>query len=297
MQLNYYLLDVFTQEPLEGNPLAIVTRADGLSDTRMQAIAREFNLSETVFVRQPRIERHTANVRIFTPTAELPFAGHPTVGAAVLMGLQQRAAAIRLEEPLGLITCLMERVSRHAGTAQFSLPQLPEEQGPAPSKEDVAESLGLALDEIGAEGFDRIAHFSAGVDYYLVPVRDAEALKRIKLERRGWFRNFPAGINAVYAFTPTPGERGVDFAARMYSPNFGEDPATGSAAAALIGLLAEKMRDDGVDKKSYRLRQGKEIGRPSIIDMQVALEEGKLTHGGIGGSAVIIGEGQLNLPD
>jgi len=297
MQLAYTLLDVFTGKPLTGNQLAIVSKADGLSDARMQAIAREFNLSETVFVRQPLIERHTASLRIFTPTTELPFAGHPTIGAAVLLGLQQRAIAVRLEEKIGLVTCVMERVTRSSGVARFKLPQLPQEMGPGPDIADVATTLGIAPEDIGCGLFTRPAHFSAGVEFYLVPVKNAEVLARLKLERRGWTDIYPAGQNSVYVFTQTPNEQGNDLAARMFAPGMGigEDAATGAAAAALIGLLAlDPEHQNG--QKNYRLRQGHEMGRPSLIELQVGMEEGQLVHGGIGGAAVIIAEGTLDLP-
>ena len=101
MKLDYTLLDVFTTERLSGNPLAVVGKADGLLDDQMQRIAAEFNLSETVFITKPKTERHTAALRIFTPQVELPFAGHPTVGAAVVLGLETKMTAIRLEEPIG----------------------------------------------------------------------------------------------------------------------------------------------------------------------------------------------------
>lgn len=299
MQLDYFILDVFTTHALAGNPLAVVMKADALSDARMQAIAAEFNLSETVFVRQPRIERHTALLRIFTPQTELPFAGHPTVGAAVLLGLQKRAAAVRLEEHIGMITCVMERTSSRSGSARFSLPKLPEEVVPVASNDEIARTLGISPEEIGFGPFMQAAHFSAGVDYYLVPVRDAGVLARIKLERRNsWAEIYPQGHHSVYAFTATPEERDNDLAARMFSPGMGldEDPATGSAAAALVGLLARDPAH-GNGQKNYRLRQGTEMGRPSVIEIQVGLEDGKLIHGGIGGSAVVIAEGKLDLPD
>ncbi len=298
MQLAYTVLDVFTNKPMTGNQLAVVSKADGLSDDRMQAIAREFNLSETVFVRQPLVERHTASLRIFTPSTELPFAGHPTIGTAVLLGLQQRAAAVRLEEPIGLVTCIMERVTRNSGVARFKLPKLPEEKGPGPAIADVATTLGIAPDEIGCGAYTTPMHYSAGVDFYLVPVRNAEVLSRVKLERRGWNEVYPAGHNAVYVFTETPEERGNDFAARMFAPGMGigEDPATGAAAAALIGLIAA-VGPHETGQAGYRLRQGHEMGRPSLIELQVGLEDRKLVHGGIGGSAVIVAEGRLDLPD
>src|ERR1700749_4821227 len=108
MKLDYLLLDVFTNERLQGNPLAVVCKADGLLDDQMQRIASEFNLSETVFVTKPRVERHSAAVRIFTPQVELPFAGHPTVGAAVVLGLELKSSAVRIEEKIGTITCVIE---------------------------------------------------------------------------------------------------------------------------------------------------------------------------------------------
>lgn len=295
MQLDYFILDVFTKHRLSGNPLAIVLKADGLSDARMQAIAGEFNLSETVFVRQPSIERHTAALRIFTPRTELPFAGHPTVGAAVLLGLQQRASAIRLEEHVGLITCVIERDDRRTGSARFSLPQLPEKIGDAPSSEKIAGTLGISADDIGCGPYQP-AYYSAGLDYYLVPVKNAQVLTRLNLDRRGWADVYSAGSQSAYVFTETPEERGNDFAARMFSPTMGidEDPATGSAAAALIGLIAEHI-PEGTGQKEYRLRQGTEMGRSSLIEMQAKFEDGKLVHGGIGGSAVILAEGKLDL--
>lgn len=292
MKLNYVLLDVFTTERLKGNPLAVVLKADGLLDDQMQAIAAEFNLSETVFIQKAQSERHAAAVRIFTPTVELPFAGHPTVGAAVVLGLQNRSSAVRLEEKVGVITCVIERVEKDVGLARFALPRLPEEIGRAPSIEAIATTLGLMAEDIGCGPYQP-ALYSAGVPYYLLPVRDAAALKRIRLERRGWDETYPEGRGSVYVFTQTPEEPDNDFAARMFSPRM-EDPATGSAAAALIGLLARHF-DNG--QHEFRLRQGHEMGRPSLIAMQLRKDDDKLTHGGIGGHAVIVGEGTLNLGD
>ena len=295
MKLNYMLLDVFTATRLKGNPLAVVLKADGLLDDQMQAIAAEFNLSETVFLQKPKSERHTAAVRIFTPTVELPFAGHPTVGAAVVLGLQGRATAVRLEEKVGVVTCVIERVDKETGFARFALPKLPEEVGKAPSNAVIAATLGLETSEIGC-GLYQPALFSAGVPFYLIPIKDAETLKRVRLERRGWEDVYPAGHGSVYVFTQTPEERGIDLAARMFSPGMGigEDPATGAAAAALIGLIA-RYSDNG--QHEFKLRQGYEMGRPSIIELQVRKADDQLTHGGIGGHAVILGEGTLSLGD
>ncbi len=294
MKLKYHLLDVFTDTPLAGNPLAVVMKADHLQDSEMQAIAAEFNLSETVFVRQPRLDHHAANLRIFTPRTELPFAGHPTVGTGVLLGLMQRLQAVRLEEQIGVITCVMERGGRRHGHAQFSLPRLPERLGDAPSAEAMASVLGIAPAEIGCGDYEA-ALYSAGVPFYLVPVRDADILARVHLERRGWAEIFTHGQHSAYVFTTTPEESDNDIAARMFSPGMGlsEDPATGSAAAALIGLLATKQGGGG--QHHARIRQGREMGRPSLIEVTYTLDNGELKRGSIGGSAVVIAEGELDF--
>jgi len=295
MKLNYLLLDVFTTERLQGNPLAVVLKADPLHDDQMQEIAKEFNLSETIFICKPRLDRHSARVRIFTPAVELQFAGHPTVGAAVVLGLQARSTAVRIEEEVGLITCVIEQATKRGAFARFALPQLPVKSGEAPDAEQLAVALGITPEEIGCGPYQP-AVYSAGTLFYLVPVRDAEALRQLKLERRGWADIFPLGHNSVYAFTATPDEHDNAFAARMFAPGMGmgEDPATGAAAAALIGLLAEHGQDGQTE---FVLRQGVEMGRPSRIFVQYRKAGGQLTHGGIGGHAVIIGEGVLDFED
>jgi len=295
MKLNYLLLDVFTDKPLQGNGLAVVCKADGLMDNEMQAIAREFNLSETVFLQKPHAERNTASVRIFTPLVELPFAGHPTVGAAVVLGLQSRLNAVRIEEKVGLITAIVEKIDKRTGEARFALPVLPEEAGKAPDARAIARKLGLEPEDIGC-GLFQPSVYSAGVVFYLVPVRNAAALARISLDTAGWEETFPLGQHSVYVFTETPEEPGNDFAARMFAPGMGigEDPGTGAAAAALIGLLAKHATFIG-GQADYQLRQGYEMGRPCLITVQVRKEDDRLVHGGIGGKAVIVGEGVLDL--
>lgn len=294
MKLPYLLLDVFTRTPLKGNGLAVVPRADGLLDDEMQAIAREFNLSETVFLCKPQNERNTASVRIFTPTQELPFAGHPTVGASVVLGLQSKASALRIEEKVGLVTALFERIDRRTGEARFTLPRLPGRIADLPDRLGMAQALGIEPEEIGC-GEYQPAVFSAGVTFHLVPVRDAAVLKRVKVNAGRMDRVFPHDHNSAYVFTLTPEEPGNDIAARMFGMVVGEDPGTGAAAAALIGLLAEHAGPDG--QFEYVLRQGLEVGRLCHIGLQFRKVEHKLTHGAIGGHAVVVGEGTLDLGD
>lgn len=293
MELEYVLLDVFTTERLRGNPLAVVCNADVLLDNEMMAIAAEFNLSETVFLTKATGDRNTSCARIFTPSAELPFAGHPTIGASVVLGLNHKVPVVRVEERIGVITALFEKTGKRAGRARFSLPRLPDEAGAMPATRDIAMALGLMPEDIGC-GLHKPACFTAGNVFYLVPVRNAGVLRRIKRERRGWNAVFPLEHHSVYVFTETPEEEGVDFAARMYSPSIssGEDPGTGSAAAALIGLIARNAPfADG--QAEYMLRQGDEIGRPCRITLQVRKDADVLTHAGIGGDALVVGEGKL----
>lgn len=295
MKLNYLLLDVFTRERLKGNQLAVVCKADGLLDGEMQAIAREFNLSETVFILKPHVERNTAAVRIFTPEVELPFAGHPTVGASVVLGLQNKVTAVRIEEKIGLITALFEKTDKRSGEARFALPRLPTRIATLEDRAAIALALGIERDEIGC-GVYHPAVYSAGVEFHLVPVRDASVLARVALNMGQWAHTFPHGHHSVYIFTETPNEADNDLAARMFSPGMGlaEDPGTGAAAAALIGLLSEHA-DIGTGQVDYVLRQGHEMGRPCRITIQLRKDNDVLIHGGIGGHAVIVGEGVLDL--
>jgi trans-2,3-dihydro-3-hydroxyanthranilate isomerase len=295
MKLDYRLIDVFTQTQLAGNPLAIVMNGDDVPEGRMQAVASELNLPETVFVSKPKTARSSASIRIFTPKFEIPFAGHPTVGVAVTLGLESRASAIRIEEKIGLITCVLEQLGKRDGFARFALPKLPGEVGKAPETRHIAAALGLVVDDIGF-GPHMPSVYSAGTPYYLVPVKSPAVLAKIVPELRGWSDNFTLGFGGVYVYTETPREHANQYAARMFAPGTGlwEDPATGSAAAALLGELC-RYAEEG--QHEFVLRQGHEMGRPSQIHLQFRKGNGELTHGGIGGHAVVVGQGTLDLSD
>lgn len=293
MKLPYLLLDVFTKERLKGNQLAVVPKADGLLDNEMQAIAREFNLSETVFFCKPAAERNTAAIRIFTPYQELPFAGHPTIGAAVVLGLHNKLSAVRMEEKVGLVTALVEKLDKSTAEARFSLPRLPAKIADIHDNLGIAQCLGIDTDDIGCDVY-KPGVYSAGVTFHLIPVRNAAVLKSISLNRGLWNKVFQHDHHSAYVFTLTPEELGNDIAARMFGMGLGEDPGTGSAAAALIGLLAEHV-PFASGQADFILRQGHEMGRPCRITLQLRKENDQLTHGGIGGHAVIVGEGVLDL--
>lgn len=301
MPRRYAVLDVFTDEALAGNPLAVVRDAEGLDTTAMQAIAREFNLSETVFVLPPQDPRHRARVRIFTPVLELPFAGHPTVGSAVFLALEQGdggadAQAFGLEEEVGIVPCIAEIVGERAGRARFRLPRLPVPFGTADiSPAECAMALGLDPDDIGFERHAPSRH-TAGVPYDLVPVRSIEALGRVKPQPTFEAVFGDSTHPAAYVYARDPDAPGRGFRARMLGLGLGagvmEDPATGSAAAAFAGgLMQYEPLGDGTH--DVTILQGVEMGRPSRIALQLVIDGGALTSVEIGGGAVVVARGEL----
>jgi trans-2,3-dihydro-3-hydroxyanthranilate isomerase len=296
----YAVLDVFTDTPLGGNPLAVVLDGDALDAEQMQAVAGEFNLSETVFVLPPANPIHRANVRIFTPRRELPFAGHPTVGAAVMLGLVaarenrgREEAMMVLEEKAGPVRCGVTVHGPSLGHAIFDVPQKPASLGEVPSVEAAAAALGLMPSEVGFENHSPSA-YSAGLAFRFVPVRDLEVIGRAK-PSPGWEAAFgPAGGAFLYC-RETIGS-GNSFHARMFAPGFGiaEDPATGSAVAALAGVI---QRFDAPPAGAHRfvVEQGFEMGRPSTIMLEMDIEDGAIAAARIAGDAVVIAEGMLAI--
>jgi trans-2,3-dihydro-3-hydroxyanthranilate isomerase len=300
MRRRFFTLDVFAERPLAGNPLAVVLDSQGLTDRAMQDIAREFNLSETVFVHPPADPHQRASLRIFTPARELPFAGHPTVGTAVLLGIHDHGArhgnvAFGLEEKVGLVACAVEVRNESCGAATFTLPRLPERIGEAAEAAALAAALGLDTAAIGF-GEHRPALYSAGVGFTMVPVASLDAVRRAGVNRQAWGAIRPADhANAFVYCRQTEGE-GHAFHARMFAPDMGvgEDPATGSAAAAFAGaVMAFDKPGDG--DHSLVIEQGYEMGRPSQITLGLTVEGGRLTKATIGGTAVVVSEGALRV--
>jgi trans-2,3-dihydro-3-hydroxyanthranilate isomerase len=298
MQRRYQVFDVFSERPLAGNPLAVVLDAQGLDDAAMQAIAREFNLSETVFVLPAGNPGHSAEVRIFTPANELPFAGHPTVGAAVCLAMQRlggsagRDAVIVLEERVGPVRCGV-KLSGAGGFAEFDCPKLPARAGEAQPKELIAAALGLAPAEIGFENHVPTV-WSAGVLYHYVPVRNMAALAKAAPQRAAWMPAF--GKSGAFLYTRETEGHDHSFRARMFAPFLGieEDPATGSAVAALAGPVREfDALPDGIH--SAIVEQGFEMGRPSLIRLDMTVSAGALAVVRIGGHAVQVMTGTLSV--
>lgn len=298
----YKVYDVFADKPLAGNPLAVVLDSDGLDTAAMQRIAREFNLSETVFVGTPEKPTHSAAMRIFTPAIELPFAGHPTVGAAVALAEERQpddtaggTEILVIEEAVGPVRCAVRR-GKAASFAEFDLPRLPEKVRFEVVPELVAAALDLDPQEIGFENH-RVDAWSAGVPYVTVPVVGLAAAAKARMDVDAWMKLAPhVGhlVAAPYIYCRETVGHEASFHARMLAPHEGvpEDPATGSAAAAFAGAV---MRFDAPSEGSTRLliEQGVEMGRPSKIRLELDVERDRLIAARIGGYAVKVAEGTL----
>ena len=294
--LDYETWDVFTQHRFAGNPLAVVRGADGLSAAQMLVLAREFNLSETLFVMAPRDPAHRARVRIFFPTAEIPFAGHPTIGCAIsLSGLAAPGpdAEVRLvlEEEAGLVPVV---VTRSAGQvrAEFTAPVLP---FAAPGQADPAlcrAALGVA--GLGTPGHPAPAIWQGGPRFLYIPLPDPDSLAAARPCEPHWSALMQAaGVDSAWCYVRV----GAGYRARMFSPGAGipEDPATGSASAifaaelAARGLLAEGETAIGIE-------QGVEMGRPSRIAVTAVMRGGVLQAVRVAGSAVAVATGRIARP-
>ncbi|MGL4238552.1 PhzF family phenazine biosynthesis protein [Tabrizicola sp.] len=298
--LNFYTYDVFTDSAYAGNPLAIVLDADDLTPARMQTIARDFNLSETIFVQRPANPAHTARVRIFFPTAEIPFAGHPTIGCAIYLataaeGPGDFARDVLLEEEAGLVPV---RVWRRGDVtrAEFIAPVVPHGvTGAEVARADrMAAALGLKPDEIGF-GAHRPGVWQGGPRFLYAPVGSLVALARARPTEPAWSEVISAaGVDSIFLYAKG---QDCDFRTRMFSPTAGipEDPATGSASAILAAqLLASGALPEGETRLS--LHQGVEMGRASQIGMTAKVVGGRLTEVRIAGSAVPVSEGRITPP-
>ena len=297
-------LDVFTQTPLAGNPLAIFTDARGLNDGEMQALAREMNLSETTFIlpRDRTTEaREGKKVRIFTVEEELPFAGHPTLGTAVYLYAAKAdsngSAEITLDLKAGKIPVRFTPNSENAGRNRVDgqvfgeMCQRDPEFRPALSREDVARVTGIAVDEICSEW--PIQPVSTGLTFTIVPFRNRQTLSDLKFsyaQAAGFLNN--TGANFFYFLCPERREGRLEARARMFFYG-GEDPATGSAA----GCAASWMVQHEVAKSDEQvvIRQGIECRRPSEMYVRATREGERVTNVRVGGYAVEILRGTVVL--
>lgn len=296
----YLVYDVFTDKVLAGNPLGVVLDCEGLDTAAMQAIAREFNLSESVFILPPDNPRHRARVRIFTPDYEMPFAGHPTVGSAVALaeraGDDARAGIFVLEENIGPVRCAVTR-GEGATFAEFDLPRLPEQLDLSVDTAVLGAALGLSPHEVGFENH-RASLWSAGVPYVAVPIASLDVAASIRFDNNAWMELAPSKgegvVASAYVYCRDTVHHDSAFHARMFvpgNPSY-EDPATGSAAAAFAGVIHHFDKPvDGLQR--YWIEQGIEMGRPSRIRLEADIEGGRMTRARIGGHAVKVAEGVL----
>ncbi len=291
---DYEVYDVFTDRKFAGNQLAVITDARGLSAADMQTITREFNLSESTFVLPPEDPANTARVRIFTLGYEMPFAGHPTVGTAIAVARARKLSGeLRLELNAGLFSVRVD-LDRPAGFAEFRNPNLPAERGPAPDPALIEAALSLP-----AGALDRRAHrprlVGAGVNF-LYAKANLEHVRAAKLNS-GAFDRLEADETVGVLLYADGGEAAdARFHVRMFAPNAGipEDPATGSAAAALPGQIAlAGGLSDGLDR--WLIEQGFEMGRPSRIHVTVEAKAGAVASVRVGGEAVPVMKGQLDF--
>jgi trans-2,3-dihydro-3-hydroxyanthranilate isomerase len=277
----YQLVDVFTDRAFGGNPLAVFKDGRGIRDDLMQSIAKELHLSETTYVLPPKSATAADHrVRIFTPDTELPFAGHPTLGTAyVLAG--GKDGAMRLEESVGVI-----RVTLREGFVQMVQP-LPTFTGTTISRKAAADALGLAVEEVRSDVPIQVG--SSGLPYLFVPLANLKAVRRARR---------PGGLDAnVYVFAMSAERSGSHVHGRMFDQGLGigEDPATGSAQGPLGAYLVahELVRVEPTTR--IRSEQGFEIGRPSILEIEVDRTGATVTAVRVGGRCVAMGGGWLEL--
>ena len=303
MRYSFHTADVFTDRAFGGNPLAVLPDARGLTDEQMLAVTREFNHSETVFVLPPDESVNTRKLRIFTPGGEIPFAGHPTIGTAhvlAVMGeipLEDDRTSIAFEEGVGRVPV---EIRSEAGTpvfAELMAARLPEFDERLPSMTALAKALSLHPDDIRNDDLTPEI-VSCGVPYLFVPVRDRDALGRAQIDRARWNPTFAdCATSEVYLICRDPERTDADLRARMFAPNVGidEDPATGSAAAALAGYLGVRDEREN-DTLKWVVEQGFEMGRPSILYVEAEVRDGAIVAVRVGGSTVMISEGIIEIP-
>ena len=304
MQLKFHTLDVFTARKFAGNPLAVVLDADHLSTEQMQTICKEFNLSETTFVMKPENPANTAKVRIFFPGGEMPFAGHPTLGTAILLAEMKNkpgctiSTEIRLELKAGLTPVKVTRIADHC-SGIFTAPVIPfHVDVKLPKAAATAQALNLDESDIGFDGH-QIISIEGGPRFFYVPVKTRAALEKSQVREPYWSKLIkPLGntVDAAYIYTRGGDGPNASFRARMYSPTGGipEDPATGSATALLAAqLLKAESLNDGTHH--WQLEQGYEMGRPSDLRLEADVKDGKLTAVRVGGSAIRLMSGEIEL--
>ena len=298
----YLTADVFTDTPFSGNQLAVFPDARGIPEHRLLDVTREFNFSETTFVYPPEDPAHTRRVRIFTPGEEVPFAGHPTVGTAHVLAaigdiaLGGDVTRVVFEEGVGPVPVAIRASNGVPVSAQLSVAKLPETGPLAASLDAIAATLGLHVSDLVGDDWSPQT-LSCGLPYLFVPVRDMAAVAKARIRMDTWDVTLKGTwASEVFVFARGGERAGTAFRARMFAPglNVPEDPATGSATAALAGYLAARdPRRDGL--LAWRVEQGFEMGRPSIIEVEADVAGGHVTAVRVGGASVLVAEGTMAI--
>jgi trans-2,3-dihydro-3-hydroxyanthranilate isomerase len=300
MELEFVTVDVFTDRQFGGNPLAVLLNAGSLSTAQMQSIAGEFNLSETTFVLPPNNPAHTAEVRIFTPKAELPFAGHPNVGTAFALagrgGAYGHAVGdpFLFEEKAGLVALELLRDGASVVGARLTAPQL------LSRGDDVAADIVAAACSIAAADIETARHSpcvaGCGTPLIFAEIKTRGALQTAHPRPEIFAQHFPVDrVTGIHLYL-RDGAEGIDIRARMFAPLHGvsEDPATGAANVALVGLLAS-LRSEPELSLQLRIAQGVEMGRSSLLEASAEKRGGEVTETRIGGRCVKMMVGTINI--
>lgn len=298
MKVQFYTCDVFTDRPFGGNQLAVFPDASSIPEAMLPEITREFNFSETTFVYPPKDPSNTNRVRIFTPGSELPFAGHPTVGTAITLAsigaipITGDETKIIFEELVGPVPVTIRSLNGVPNFAQLTAAKLPEFDPAVPPAEVLSEMLTLNREEIIDQRFP-LQFVSVGFPFLFIAVKDRTSLVRIRINVTVMEQ---LKLKEVFVFTDDAEQNGFHYRARMFAPLIGipEDPATGSAAAAFAGYLGVKdPLLSGLLK--WNIEQGFEMGRPSLLYIEAEKKEGAITAVRVGGSAVMMTEGMMEL--
>ncbi|WP_028778307.1 PhzF family phenazine biosynthesis protein [Shimazuella kribbensis] len=302
--LRYALLDVFTTKPFGGNQLAVFYDDTNLPTETMQTIARELNLSETVFVQTPSDAKKEKRLRIFTPKVELPMAGHPTIGTAYLLadkGILDTKEGVNewvLEEEVGEIPVKVYREQSRISKVEMTQP-LPEFGEVYQDRQNVADLFSLSVEDL--DPALPIQTVSTGVPFLFIPICTLDAIKKIQFRMDIWEKHFSRNpeIQHIFTFTTETENISSTIHSRMFAPAMGisEDPATGNASGSLGAYLVEHAVVSPVEQETYFIRseQGFEMGRPSYIDITIGKEGEQYKEVKIGGTSVIIGSGEICL--
>ena len=300
MRLDYHVLDVFTDKRFGGNPLAVVLDADALDGERMQVIAREFNLSETVFVlhateqgaHRPRAHLHADRRAALRRPSHRRHGG--AAGADQVLAAGPGDALVVLEEGIGTVRVGVRLRAGAAPFAEFDAPKLPESVGVVPPADRLAAALGLIPAEIGFENH-KPTRYSAGNAFIFVPIASLEAIGKAGVASAHWNAATQGNVG-MFLYCRQTVHTTSSFHARMFAPHNGiaEDPATGSAAAAFAGVV---HRFDALPDGSHKriIEQGFEMGRQSLISLSLQVERGHLDAVRIGGHAVHVAEGKIEV--